>query len=97
MDYFVGSLELAARTGAEVWPADARWDYQYGRAAAPGQSWRAAAWRCRLRCRPSPLPGTQRASIGSGKLPQGTGPEKLAAILGGIAGWRWTKCPPKDE
>ncbi|MBN1484287.1 MAG: MBL fold metallo-hydrolase [Chloroflexia bacterium] len=39
-DYIVGSLELAARTGAEIWHADAQWDYQYGQAAADGQTWK---------------------------------------------------------
>ncbi|MCU0637355.1 MAG: hypothetical protein MUE87_01840 [Methanothrix sp.] len=28
-DYFVGSMELAERTGAEVWHADAEMDYKY--------------------------------------------------------------------
>ena len=78
---------------AEVWPADARWDYQYERAAAPGRSWRAAAWRCRLKCIPSPLPGTQRASIGSVKLPQDAGLGEAGGILGGMAGWRNDKVP----
>lgn len=39
-DYLVGSLELAARTGAEVWHADAELAYGYGQAASPGQEWR---------------------------------------------------------
>jgi len=31
-DYVVGSLELAARTGAEIWHADAQLDFKYGQA-----------------------------------------------------------------
>jgi hydroxyacylglutathione hydrolase len=38
-DYVVGSVELARRTGAEVWHADSQLDYSYGRAAKHGQSW----------------------------------------------------------
>jgi hydroxyacylglutathione hydrolase len=30
-DFIVGSVELAARSGADVWHADAQWDYEYGR------------------------------------------------------------------
>jgi len=36
-DYFVGSMELAGRTGAEVWHADGQWDYRYGNNVRPGQ------------------------------------------------------------
>jgi hydroxyacylglutathione hydrolase len=39
-DYAVGSVELAARTGAEIWHADAQLDYRYGRAVEGGQMWR---------------------------------------------------------
>ena len=38
-DYVVGSVELACRTGAEMWHADEQLDYQYGRAARAGQKW----------------------------------------------------------
>ncbi|MEJ2330877.1 MAG: MBL fold metallo-hydrolase, partial [Gammaproteobacteria bacterium] len=38
-DYIIGSVELAERTGAEVYHADAQWDYQYGRAAEDAQTW----------------------------------------------------------
>src|SRR5512137_1688377 len=39
-DYFVGSMELAKRSGAEVWHADVQWDYKYGKAVMPGQKWK---------------------------------------------------------
>lgn len=38
-DYVIGSVELAARTGADIWHADAELDYQYGRPAEDGQTW----------------------------------------------------------
>ena len=38
-DYVVGSVELAARTGAAVWHADAELPYAYGRPAEDGQTW----------------------------------------------------------
>ena len=38
-DYVVGSIELAARTGAEIWHADAQLDYTYGQPAEDGQTW----------------------------------------------------------
>ncbi|MEJ2208722.1 MAG: MBL fold metallo-hydrolase [Anaerolineae bacterium] len=44
-DYVVGSRELAARTGAEIWHAEAvpghePLNYQYGQAVEDGQTWR---------------------------------------------------------
>lgn len=44
-DYVVGSAELAARTGAEVWHADGQLVYQYGRPAEPGQTWGVGRYR----------------------------------------------------
>ena len=38
-DYVVGSSELATRTGAQVWHADAQLDYQYGKPVEEGQTW----------------------------------------------------------
>ncbi|MBU1750692.1 MAG: MBL fold metallo-hydrolase, partial [Chloroflexi bacterium] len=38
-DYVIGSPELAARTGAAIWHADAQWDYQYGQPVQDGQTW----------------------------------------------------------
>ncbi len=36
-DYLIGSTELKARTGAEIWHADQMLDYQYGKAVQDGQ------------------------------------------------------------
>jgi hydroxyacylglutathione hydrolase len=38
-DYAIGSVELAARTGAEIWHADAQYDYAYGNPVADGRRW----------------------------------------------------------
>lgn len=38
-DYVSGAVELASRTGARVWHADAELDYGYGEAVADGQRW----------------------------------------------------------
>lgn len=38
-DYIVGSLELAARTDADIWHADKELDYAYGQPVEDGQSW----------------------------------------------------------
>lgn len=39
-DYVIGSVELAERTEAQVWHADAQWDYGYGEPVTDGQTWR---------------------------------------------------------
>jgi hydroxyacylglutathione hydrolase len=39
-DYVIGSLELASRTGAQIWHADAQLDYQYGKPVKEGQEWK---------------------------------------------------------
>lgn len=38
-DYVTGSVELASRTGARIWHADAELDYGYGELVADGQRW----------------------------------------------------------
>jgi hydroxyacylglutathione hydrolase len=38
-DYVIGSLELAHRTGAEIWHADRQLDYRYGQPVEDGQTW----------------------------------------------------------
>ncbi len=38
-DYLIGSCELEAATGAEIFHADSQWDYQYGMPVAEGQQW----------------------------------------------------------
>lgn len=39
-DYLVGSRQLAAATGAEIFHADSRLDYQYGNDVSDGQEWK---------------------------------------------------------
>ena len=58
-DYLVGSMELADRTGAEVWHADSQWDYRYGRSVQPGQKWKAG----RLEFEAIPTPGHTPGSM----------------------------------
>ena len=38
-DYVIGSLELEARTGAQIWHAEDQLDYGYGELAKEGQKW----------------------------------------------------------
>lgn len=58
-DYFIGSVGLARRTGAEIWHADAQWDYKYGKAARPGQRWKMG----RLEIEAIPTPGHTPGSM----------------------------------
>ena len=51
-DYVIGSLELAARTGAEIWHADGQLPYRYGQPVKDGQSW--TVGRMTLQAIPSP-------------------------------------------
>ena len=46
-DYLTGSVELAARTGAQVWHAEPELGYRYGSAAADGQEWKAGRLKVR--------------------------------------------------
>jgi hydroxyacylglutathione hydrolase len=57
-DYLIGSLELAARTDAEIWHADARWDYQYGQPVQDGQTWRVGRLELRAIHSPGHTPGS---------------------------------------
>lgn len=57
-DYFVGSMELASRTEAEVWHADGGWDYQYGRAVASGQKWKVGRLEVEALATPGHTPGS---------------------------------------
>src|SRR6056297_240942 len=36
-DYIIGSTELQAKTGAEIWHADEKLDYKYGKPVQDGQ------------------------------------------------------------
>jgi len=57
-DYVIGSAELAAATDAEVWHADGRLPYQYGRAAEPGQAWRVGRLTVEALTTPGHTPGS---------------------------------------
>ncbi|MCX6676599.1 MAG: MBL fold metallo-hydrolase [Methanothrix sp.] len=57
-DYFVGSMELAGRTGAEVWHADNQWDYQYGYPVTSGQRWRVGRLEVEAIATPGHTPGS---------------------------------------
>ncbi|MHB0856830.1 MAG: MBL fold metallo-hydrolase [Anaerolineae bacterium] len=56
-DYLVGSRELAARTGAEIWHADAQWDYRYGEPVQDGQAWEFGGLRLQAIHTPGHTPG----------------------------------------
>ena len=58
-DYFVGSMELAGRSGAEIWHADSQWDYRYGNPVQPGQKWKVG----RLEFEAIPTPGHTPGSM----------------------------------
>lgn len=57
-DYVIGSVELAARTGAAIWHADAQLDYRYGQAAAEGQTWGVGQYELRALSTPGHTPGS---------------------------------------
>jgi hydroxyacylglutathione hydrolase len=57
-DYAIGSVELAARTGAEVWHADAQWPYRYGQPVADGQTWRIGRLEVQALHSPGHTPGS---------------------------------------
>ncbi len=56
-DYLSGSLELAARTGAEIRHADSQWDYRYGLPAHDGQIWEIGGLRLEAVHSPGHTPG----------------------------------------
>ena len=56
-DYVIGSLELAARTGAQVWHADDQFGYGYGEAVADGQRWKVGRLQIEALHTPGHTPG----------------------------------------
>ncbi len=56
-DFVVGSVELAARTGAEIWHADGQLDYRYGSAVRDGQTWKVGRLRLEAIATPGHTPG----------------------------------------
>lgn len=57
-DYVIGSVELAARSGAEVWHADAQWDYEYGESVKDGQTWKLGRLKLQAIHSPGHTPGS---------------------------------------
>jgi hydroxyacylglutathione hydrolase len=57
-DYVVGSVELAARTRAQVWHADGQLDYQYGQAVEDHQTWQVGRLKIRAIHSPGHTPGS---------------------------------------
>ncbi len=56
-DYVIGSVELASRTGAEIWHADKQWDYQYGQPVEDGQTWQVGTLKLEAVHAPGHTPG----------------------------------------
>lgn len=56
-DYLIGSVELAARTGAEIWHADSQWNYRYGKPVQDGQIWKIGRLIIRAIHTPGHTPG----------------------------------------
>jgi len=57
-DYVVGSAELAARTGATIWHADADLPYEYGRSVLDGRSWTIGRLTIEALATPGHTPGS---------------------------------------
>lgn len=57
-DFVTGSLELAAKTDAAVWHADAQWDYRYGSPVTDGQKWKLGALTLEAVHSPGHTPGS---------------------------------------
>ncbi|HPJ30736.1 MAG TPA: MBL fold metallo-hydrolase [Methanothrix sp.] len=57
-DYVVGSVELSARTGAEVWHADAELNYRYGEAVEDGMTWKVGRFSIEAISTPGHTPGS---------------------------------------
>ena len=56
-DYVIGSVELADRTGAAIWHADAQLPYRYGAPARPGQTWAVGRLTLEALATPGHTPG----------------------------------------
>ena len=57
-DYVIGSVELAERTGAQIWHADGQLGYRYGQAVTDGQSWQAGRLKITAIHSPGHTPGS---------------------------------------
>ena len=57
-DYIIGSTELKAKTGAEIWHADEMLDYQYGKAVQDGQEFKLGSLKIEAMHTPGHTPGS---------------------------------------
>ena len=57
-DYVVGSTEIAAATSADLFHADAQWDYQYGAPVVDGQEWEVGRLKLTAIHTPGHTPGS---------------------------------------
>ena len=57
-DFVIGSVELAEKTGAEVWHADSELAYGYGKGVAEGQEWALGKIALRAMSTPGHTPGS---------------------------------------
>ena len=57
-DYVIGSMELAAKTGAVIWHADEPLEYKYGKPASDGQTWKVGRLSLRAIHSPGHTPGS---------------------------------------
>jgi len=67
-DYVVGSVELASRTGAEIWHTEPELEYGYGRLARDGQVWKFGRLSLQAIHTPGHTPGSMSYLL---KTPQG--------------------------
>ncbi len=56
-DYVIGSIELASISGAEIWHADAQWNYRYGKPVRDRQEWRVGRLKIKALLSPGHTPG----------------------------------------
>jgi hydroxyacylglutathione hydrolase len=57
-DYVVGSVELAMRTGAEIYHADSELNYKYGESVESGQIWKIGRLKIKAISSPGHTPGS---------------------------------------
>ncbi|UCF06414.1 MAG: MBL fold metallo-hydrolase [bacterium] len=57
-DYVIGSVELASRTGAEIWHADPQLAYKYGQSVKDGQTWKIGRFKIQAIHSPGHTPGS---------------------------------------